>query len=1583
MIWPYSASKQTWSFLLVEPDFRLRRQRGQVRVSFYGPCARRIARYGLASGDEINLSVAGAQWAEDAAQDQTPGRTVGWELSYGERVVVEVRNSDYCLTECLIDLLQKISKTGQSLLVDTDAMSPSPEPERSLLSLTPPETPNGVAQTPVQKPVSHRRTNNNTWASPAFLHVKESPSLSLLGRTADPFWDDQDTLGGEHPAKRMKFGRSSGQWRFVERTPSPENEAPPEPSDAIVVEDTTAEISTGRPEGDIAPAEAGDPVDMRQVNSPAVLDQEDQVEVPEANEDLAPIKETPQPSIEAVGKAQEPDVEYPETRETERNSSVETEVIPHLPKPAPTDAPLLATSIPQSFHDGQSMTDAQPRSSPFATMMSSPKLASSPPLPPEAMVSFRDKSPALRIDIQGATPRMDNLPEDEIEAPDTPRLQPLPSPGLDIVSPIETRSQAPAAFFDQQRHAQTLSQGPRQQTSYALMPSNDHGSVESSSVPNGNEESSSLITQREMSGAASPQPVGMGSFDSEKPVVVENIPDATVYDGEMVLVGDLSVTVVEEADELDYKNSTALRPTTHEDTDHNHDQPIPPSLNEFNTNLKSMVDVREDDRNATLSEVQDTDVQVMEDIDPGVSDPQTLYYNIPGLSGNADTQEIIRETNATDSTNARPPLNKQDSLFEEMMAYIDADNDQPAIAPHVEAQEIAMEVDVDEISDRTMSRTDHAYIDPALQNLRGDILESSTADAQQAPLDLGHNKESPSDMTSIHQPAAEYQQAMEVDAPPFSSSLQEGHEHLEYEVPDTYVDEEELPYPNMNLETPKQRIVEVIDLGSSDEEESSSVLEEPAEASLADESVSDKGESSPASPDPKVAVQVVVDRVATSPRVDENPESDIEPSRQTLATSSDIEEEAEDPEMESEPQYTIPSSLPLPASQRSRPFTRAQSRLANFVLSDEEDSLTTTVMARDFAVQYPQTPEASQKGPKDSLAGFLANLNRHDEPSLPTPRPTQRSVADLDEDSQSQELHTIPKETNVHEESDDHQRASQLEKSQVESTMERVKDVEEMQSEYVDTDPLSQQASSLPHSTAATADMDPTSTTSKSHDLHASAEPLAGLRTSLSYYVPLPSLYQHVNDRIDVFAICVSATKPVKAKTGRRDFSQTLYLADPSSSTTSTLITTANLFRPFARALPSPTPGEVILLRECKVESRQRKMMLSSTSTSSWAVWRRNVGGQAAEMEVKGPPVEVGAEERGFVRGLNAWWDSLDGGFRDRITAAMPSSAKGKVKVVQPNEIQHKENSENQRKDESKGKRKKESEDEGQEEGKKRRKVESKEATIATKADTQPITAKEKEILEKREREKQTPEPTRSSARQKATAAPSTPVQVDEYETGQESPQPTRSSPRNKKTTAASSSSIPPNAGEKQKGKPEKRVREQKTPEPTRTSQRQRAAVASALSTPVKAEVEETEEESSQPVRRSVRKKAVTALSSSSSTPAKVDEEETEGENSQPTRRSRVRKKAAAASPSSLPSEADEEETEEESSQPTKSSRAAKTVKGPTHVLEKSKTKHTLRSGMKYSDEVSVPRPKSSGKGSGNDLVHELRDGRKWKDPGV
>lgn len=95
LIWPYSASQGSYSFLLVEPDFRLRRQKGQVRLRFSGSSAKAVAKGGIKSGDKIILGLEDVQWAKDQPNEiaqQSPGRSIEWELCFGERVLLQVRN---------------------------------------------------------------------------------------------------------------------------------------------------------------------------------------------------------------------------------------------------------------------------------------------------------------------------------------------------------------------------------------------------------------------------------------------------------------------------------------------------------------------------------------------------------------------------------------------------------------------------------------------------------------------------------------------------------------------------------------------------------------------------------------------------------------------------------------------------------------------------------------------------------------------------------------------------------------------------------------------------------------------------------------------------------------------------------------------------------------------------------------------------------------------------------------------------------------------------------------------------------------------------------------------------------------------------------------------------------------------------------------------------------------------------------------------------------------------------------------------------------------------------------------------------
>ena len=191
-----------------------------------------------------------------------------------------------------------------------------------------------------------------------------------------------------------------------------------------------------------------------------------------------------------------------------------------------------------------------------------------------------------------------------------------------------------------------------------------------------------------------------------------------------------------------------------------------------------------------------------------------------------------------------------------------------------------------------------------------------------------------------------------------------------------------------------------------------------------------------------------------------------------------------------------------------------------------------------------------------------------------------------------------------------------------------------------------------------------------------SQPPPPGFRTSLSYFVPLATLQSHFTMSVDVLAIGLAATKVTRSTSGPRDFNQTIWITDPSSNSSKTSITTVQIFRSHGNSFPMLEVGDALLLRDFKVQSFQRKLFLLSTHSSAWAVFR-----QDTDVQVRGPPVEFGAEERGFARGLWRWWvglshlakEGLDQAVlkdqESKVTAGSKSSGKVKKENQQANGI--------------------------------------------------------------------------------------------------------------------------------------------------------------------------------------------------------------------------------------------------------------------------------------------------------------------------
>lgn len=91
LLYPYSSSTGTVSILAAEPDFRLRRQGGQVHIRFEGVAARAVGTSGIGIGDIVRLKLEGATWTEDQNANKTPGRSVGAALVFRRRLCCDVK----------------------------------------------------------------------------------------------------------------------------------------------------------------------------------------------------------------------------------------------------------------------------------------------------------------------------------------------------------------------------------------------------------------------------------------------------------------------------------------------------------------------------------------------------------------------------------------------------------------------------------------------------------------------------------------------------------------------------------------------------------------------------------------------------------------------------------------------------------------------------------------------------------------------------------------------------------------------------------------------------------------------------------------------------------------------------------------------------------------------------------------------------------------------------------------------------------------------------------------------------------------------------------------------------------------------------------------------------------------------------------------------------------------------------------------------------------------------------------------------------------------------------------------------------
>ncbi|KAL4788511.1 hypothetical protein BJX76DRAFT_116955 [Aspergillus varians] len=1169
LLWPYSSSTKTLSLLLAEPDFRLRRSNGQVKVFFHGHVAEEVARSQLGIGDNVYLGLAGSRLVKNDAVAQTPGKGVSWDVHFDTSAFLEVWRD---------------SKPLKIVKVERSSFTPPPADKTAVAPSTP--AANGATYAP-------GHIGSTSWHSPAFLG-KSRASFGYTDPAIDPFVEEDGFVPGKG-RKRPRFSMRNSEWRVIDEPDSPRDRDSPEDWMAMFDEE---ELTSG--------SDAGEKTLAQDTEGSAVPS-----------------------SLQVL---------------TEPASAVDTDVPmvdvrPDTLAPAANQPADIANDDVQFLH---------------------PNIAS-------RSVSESTKLPG---------------PDHAFHLPtDTPRLHPIPSPGLPAPSPLPTNTQSeyfmpvtntapatpsiiPAVTVSKEipgldnsaTHPQVTPDGEPTHTDEddAMTVYTDDVQVLPDSVPNSGEATSSpqppdsrvatsgIVEEEELDEAAEK----LTYIDVESAEAVA--PKAPIEGSGLELGEELEGEEDEGSERLD---SPSLEPE--EDRT---------SVERLPERLDQEPEDESDGISAAWSETEEVDADVggirkqeephavrRESLSSGESrdmsdEPGDLYgsheedviegsdqgeyendYGDDEQDDRARGEYDYSESEAESDYEEEPPSRFTPKIVEPEVIVLDSDSEEessaqrPTDAANREAEDFSDEDSYD--SESQSHWPEDVYADPQPGK---DMIEEDQDDED----DYG--------------PGAEY----EMDKEP---------EGAEVDREDDQSLEEEGPVDGWRSE-PNRMDEDVHDEGLA-EDYDREVQKQPnmeMEATIAEP---------PLEPDQSPApneVPVLHEYFEDFQTVTEYTHGINHDSLDYLATISESVERLHAASESTQPSYDMaidPSLYELGAPQdNTMTGTDEQDYPRELPVEKNDESAMespSSIPERHLSLQLDGAapPESVVESIEETVFMPLG----HENGQLSTPGPSQ--LVDADQAPNpiaieiSGEMLSTPALTQ-----------EVLSKPETEQppqtpTEARVFGVSEngspslnaaVESENGPDVPEGKESEPAPPMIAVDA-VKPT-LQDEDQQLQASIEVddqsegafddtdyvsvnryFLGLRSKLSYFAPLATLIDHYNALVDTISIASGVGPPTKAASGKKDFILNLQLTDPSMAGTTIF---AQILRPHKPALPNPQEGDALLLRNFRVKTFDHSIILVSESTSAWAVFSPS----SEDPEIAGPPVEYGAEEKTFATDLRQWY---------------------------------------------------------------------------------------------------------------------------------------------------------------------------------------------------------------------------------------------------------------------------------------------------------------------------------------------------------
>ncbi|KAL8858555.1 MAG: hypothetical protein Q9178_004849 [Gyalolechia marmorata] len=1223
LIWPYSISSQTFSILLAEPDFRLRRQRGQVRVQFRGSSAKTLAENNVQSGDHVKLSLLHAQWEKDEIASATPGRGIEWELRFERRVVLKIKRED-------------------QEPINLDINHPEPSPERRIRSPPPLELSSQSLSpsTPIAFPAVPSRLQ--AWSTPAFLKRDRVSGNSFFGSDYDPF--DEDDFRDNSRRKKTKFGRASNQWRFKEQVSSPESATgsispATEPSAVNVAQDNSIEDQAG-----IAKPLALVNNNIERYEKHAedhVTSHEHLVDAGVQVDDSLMSQPTPGSRTHDAAtspiersKSRSPTPEHYYSR-MDRSEAEAPENLESAEVRGDTTTPLNKAIPSASAETGS--PDQGPEDTAHDAAAKSPQ--SSQGRPPrlgsprsslqdgqrnlvELNEAAEDRSPVevqdlLRIEADGgASPTKidryhieesvsDRLSQDERSAnpivnnSDTIGAQQESEPAARVTSPEEPRdcgsSRLTAAEHGLETSfstkgtegAQILNSQPQEPSPKALEQTDmviDRGSTEAVPELHVTQSQAVVIIKDGQTTATTSLAVNE---------IIMTLPNKQADSALLMRSGESSQSPSCSPEQM---VTFCAQPSHHDPSDDNEVR-RQMSIGSGKSELEE--DAQAQSSSPSMLGASDDEGEESPEEDLMMDDESRRYRADP----RSDEGGLFSESEA-------------DNYYEDDIPYAKVfknntedtqgdDNEVMAVPPRSSAVQII-----------TIDDSDEDVVDVAQSQTDGAIILMSPGTSRQSPaMDSLLPKQKggspmPSSPPALPDTIPDSQAAVEVGKP--------GPE-VESALPDA---------EEANISSPS------IARSISDSE----FLEDPEEFADGAEA---KAESRAASLSPEIVLNNYLDQRLKNKALtpcDTQPQHALSQashiSSQSLRKTHDLPT----------PQLTQKGSsdILLPATLRpSSPSVRSSSSPASEVVPSllshrDESSGLMDHNPVDYLLKLKDKDKALNATKTSPRSRRISNIPPSVSPWF-APKRSSEVVPDSRSPSPGEDENGFT------------------------SSSENEADEEEEEE--------------IPSSSVAPSYKPPTSKpifqhTSSNAPL-ATSTPPAGLRTSHAYYSPLSNLPSHFNTTTSTLSIILASTPIARANFGPRDYHTTLFLTDPSSlqenrnsqssnpfqtnNLNTSAFTIARLFRPSRLSLPhKPKQGDIILLRSCAVTSYSRTASLLSSNSSAWALFSHG----HSDPVISGPPVEFGAEERDYVRGLWEWWEQLDGVVKEGVLEAVDERVK-------------------------------------------------------------------------------------------------------------------------------------------------------------------------------------------------------------------------------------------------------------------------------------------------------------------------------------